>query len=156
MLKGNEIAEHDNIAMITSNLLISGAEMAEQLDLGHSAYMVTVRGPPDETIYRYFVGLDKVHPDGKSADYYFHLAWRDEDAGRDDHWMASATAAELRDYALRATVNMPPQFRCMVERAQLEDVKVPPLRLVTILLDTLPVGRVTILGDAARKCGLNL
>ncbi|KAK8114924.1 hypothetical protein PG999_006993 [Apiospora kogelbergensis] len=149
MLKGKDIAEYENIAMITSNLYIEGAEMAEQLDLGHSAYMVVDRGPPENTTYRYFVGLDKVAPDGKSGDYYFHLAWQDDNAGRDDHWMTSATAEELRDYALRATQNMPPQFRCMVERAQLEDFKVPPLRLITILLDSLPLGRVTILGDAA-------
>ncbi|KAK6866052.1 monooxygenase [Apiospora arundinis] len=149
MLKGKDIVEHDNIAMITSNLRLEGAEMAEQLDLGHSAYMVVIKGPPNDTYYRYFVGLDKVAPDGKSGDYYFHLAWEDANAGRDDHWMASATAEELRNYALRATKGAPRQFRCMVERAKLEDVKVPPLRLVTILLDTLPVGRVTILGDAA-------
>ncbi|KAK8048868.1 monooxygenase [Apiospora phragmitis] len=113
---------YDPISIFTSNLRLEGEEMVEQLALGHSAYMVVLQGP-DGVYYRYFVGLDKVAPDGKSADYYFHLAWPDEDAPRDDHWTHSMTAEEIRNFALQATQNLPPQFRCMVERAKLEDIK---------------------------------
>ncbi|KAK7969544.1 hypothetical protein PG988_008617 [Apiospora saccharicola] len=148
MLKGSDKFEYDKISILTSNLRLEGDALAEQLALGHSAYMVVLKGP-DGVYYRYFVGLDKVMPDGKSADYYFHLAWHDEDAPKDDHWTHSATAEQIRDFALRATQNLPPQFRCMVERAKLEDIKAPPLRLVTIILDSLPAGRVTLLGDSA-------
>ncbi|KAK8089774.1 hypothetical protein PG997_004735 [Apiospora hydei] len=148
LLKGVDQFEYDKISILTSSLRLEGEDLAEQLALGHSAYMVVLQGP-DGVYYRYFVGLDKVAPDGKSADYYFHLAWHDEDAPRDDHWTHSLSAEEIRDFALRAMQNLPRQFRCMVERAKLEDIKVPPLRLVTILLDSLPAGRVTILGDAA-------
>ncbi|KAH7357679.1 hypothetical protein B0T11DRAFT_298893 [Plectosphaerella cucumerina] len=81
--------------------------------------------------YMLFIGLDSVSDDGKTGNYYWDLIWPCEDGDRDDYW------------------DLKPEFRKVVDRTPEYMVLVPGLYFYVCLIDELPAGRVTILGDAA-------
>ena len=74
---------------------------------------------------------------------------RDPDVVKDDFWAFKATRDELLDEARSLISNLPARFRTIVDKATPEGIRVPPIRMYTLLLDSLPEGRVTLLGDAA-------
>jgi hypothetical protein len=137
---------------------LSGRDMEKQLEMGHSGYIVTYTDSDGVKAHN-FVGLNEVLPDGESGKFYFHCFFKDESARHEGHWTQSASREELLAEARRKTKNLPTKFRDAIDRAQIEGVKVPPLRLYTLAKEQMPVGRATLLGDAAHAmtpCELTL
>lgn len=88
-------------------------------------------------------------PDGKGGRYFFHLMQRHPNAGQDDFWTSKASAEQLLDEARRLTAGLPARFKKVIDKATPGGVRVPPIRMYCLLLDSLPESRVTLLGDAA-------
>jgi len=147
LVKGNDPLRPHETALITGELKLHGRDMAEQLELGHSSYILDTKF--EGKTYHLFVGLDKVAADGKSGDFYYHMMWPDVGADRRDHWTRTETAEHLRDYALKVLEGVPPHFRRVVEMTPPEGILLPTIRLYTLEMGELPTGRITLLGDAA-------
>lgn len=135
-------------ATINGHLWLEGERFAEQLALGHSSYIVDFAGE-DGQRYHLFVGLDRVAPDGRAGHYYWYVMWPSAAAARGTSWTLDAPAADLLAYARRATRALPAHFRLPVEATEAENIKRPAVQFHTLVLDALPAGRVTLLGDAA-------
>ncbi|KAI1331017.1 putative monooxygenase [Xylariaceae sp. FL0255] len=103
-----------------SNIL-SGDAMIEQLELGHSLYTVDMHSTNGSPMIL-LVSLGEIAPDGKSGTFFWVLIWPDEEAVKDDFWTNTASAEE--------------QWKFVTEKW-------------TLFLNSLPTGRVTLLGDAA-------
>lgn len=145
----DEVAmDTEPIAVISADFILRGRDMEEQLEMGHSGYVVGYTDSDGVKVHN-FAGLSEVLPDGKSGKYYFHCFLRDESARHEGHWTQTATQEELLAEARRKTKNLPAKFRTLIDRAQVEGVRVPPLRLYTLVIDQMPTGRATLLGDAA-------
>ncbi|KAI0010893.1 putative monooxygenase [Xylariaceae sp. FL0662B] len=148
LLKGQDVIKKPRQGVINGETILSGHDFEEQLQLGHSCYLVDV-SPSKETPSFLFVGLSEVFPDGKSARYFYNLFWRDEDATKVDFWPYSASREQLHEAAHQKTKHLPPQLRAIVDKVKPEGMKHPPIHFWTLCMDSLPKGRVTLLGDAA-------
>lgn len=142
-------------ATINGTTKLSGADFAEQLSLGHSSYIVFFRreqAQEQQQQYMLFIGLDSVSDDGKTGAYYWNLIWPCEDGDRDDHWAYTRGQAELLAHTKGVIKGLKPEFRRVVEATPEHMVMVPGMHFHVCLIDKLPAGRVTLLGDAAREC----
>ncbi|KAK7942446.1 FAD-dependent monooxygenase cctM [Apiospora aurea] len=152
ILKGNDPVQSDKLFLVSGDVHLTKPEMESQMTLSHSSYLVDFPGADDGKTYHLFVGLDKLSsPSGpqSGAEYYFHLTGEDEAADGDGFWTYSATREELCAFALRQARDLPERFRCVIGKATVERMKRPPVRLNTLIMESLPVGTVTLLGDAA-------
>jgi hypothetical protein len=136
-------------ATINGMTQLSGCDFAEQLSLGHSSYIVFFERKSQQ--YILFIGLDSVSDDGKSGNYYWDLIWACDDGDRDDHWAYTSNQKELLAYTRGVIEGLKPEFRKVVEMTPEHMVLVPGLHFHVCLIDELPAGRVTLLGDAARE-----
>ncbi|KAH6677024.1 hypothetical protein F5X68DRAFT_278183 [Plectosphaerella plurivora] len=134
-------------ATINGMTQLSGADFAEQLSLGHSSYIVYFHRKDQE--YMLFIGLDSVSDDGKTGNYYWDLIWPCEDGDRDDHWAYVGKQAELLAHTKEVIEGLKPEYRKVVDMTPEHMVLVPGLHFHVCLIDELPAGRVTLLGDAA-------
>ncbi|KAK8084489.1 monooxygenase [Apiospora hydei] len=152
ILKGNDPVQSEKLFLVSGDVHLTKQEMESQMTLSHSSYLVDFPGAEDGKTYHLFVGLDKLSSPSdpeSGADYYFHLTGEDEAADGDGFWTYSATREELCAFALRQARDLPERFRCVIDKATAERMKTPPVRLNTLIMESLPVGRVTLLGDAA-------
>ncbi|KAI1473836.1 putative monooxygenase [Daldinia eschscholtzii] len=124
LLGGEDVIRHPHQGMINGEVILSGHDMEQQLQMGVSCYLVDA-SLTDETPSFFFVGLSEVFPDGKSGRYYFNIFWRDENATKKDFWTYSASSEKLYETALEKTKHLPPKFRS--------------------------IGRITLLGDSAHS-----
>jgi 2-polyprenyl-6-methoxyphenol hydroxylase-like FAD-dependent oxidoreductase len=116
-----------------------------QLALGHSAYVFI--NPAQG--FAHFNGLHEVLPGGRSGRHYWMFMQPDPTIEQADHWLRNATQQEKLDYVLKATTNMPPQFRELFELTPASGIK-PEMHIWRDLeLESLPAGRVILLGDSA-------
>lgn len=149
--QGDPMRVHKS-ATINGMAQLSGADFAEQLSLGHSSYIVYFKRKDLE--YMLFIGLDSVSDDGKTGSYYWDLIWPCEDGDRDDHWAYTGSQAELLAHTNEVIEGLKPEFRKVVDMTPEHMVLVPGLHFHVCLIDKLPAGRVTLLGDAARKSSM--
>lgn len=145
--KQNDPMRIHKSATINGMTQLSGADFAEQLSLGHSSYIVFFQRGAQQ--YMLFIGLDSVSDDGKTGNYYWDLIWPCEDGDRDDHWAFTSGQAELLAHAKGVIEGLKPEFRKVVDMTPEHMVMVPGLHFHVCLIDELPAGRVTLLGDAA-------
>ncbi|KAK3201165.1 hypothetical protein GRF29_213g1344068 [Pseudopithomyces chartarum] len=134
-------------ATINGLTQLSGSDFAEQLSLGHSSYIVFFERKGQQ--YMLFIGLDSVSNDGKTGNYYWNLIWACEDGDRDDHWAYTGGQKELLAHTKSVIEALKPEFRKVVDMTPEHMVLVPGLHFHVCLIDELPAGRVTLLGDAA-------
>ncbi|KAJ4387402.1 hypothetical protein N0V93_007993 [Gnomoniopsis smithogilvyi] len=133
---------------------LTGDDFKQQLELGHSAYIVLTRAENHAVI---FAALNKVSPDGKKGYYYFLLHWFDEQAAHsapdNPYWTLTATKEELAVFAREHTKLLPERLRSLVDKVPVEGYKTPgiTLRSVELTPEQLPPGRVTLMGDAAHS-----
>ncbi|KAH7018073.1 uncharacterized protein B0I36DRAFT_435462 [Microdochium trichocladiopsis] len=145
--KQNDPMRVHKSATISGVTKLSGADFAEQLSLGHSSYIVFFRRGQQQ--YMLFIGLDSVSDDGKTGSYYWDLIWPCENGDRDDHWAFNSSQKELLAHTNEVIRGLKPEFRKVVEMTPEHKLLVPGLHFHVLLIDELPVGRVTLLGDAA-------
>lgn len=133
---------------------LTGDDFKQQLELGHSAYIVLTRAPNHAII---FAALNKVSPDGKTGYYYFILHWFDEAAAHSTpdkpFWTVTATQEELAAFAKEHTRAVPERLRALIDKVPVEGYKRPGiiLRGVDLTPEQLPPGRVMVMGDAAHS-----
>ncbi|KAF3005594.1 hypothetical protein E8E13_000521 [Curvularia kusanoi] len=145
--KQNDPMRVHKSATINGLTQLSGSDFAEQLSLGHSAYIVFFECKGQQ--YMLFIGLDSVSDDGKTGNYYWDLIWACDDGDRDDHWACTGVQKELLTYTKGIIKELKPEFRKVVEMTPEHMVLVPGLHFHMCLIDELQAGRVTLLGDAA-------
>ncbi|MCJ1286800.1 hypothetical protein MMC26_006146 [Xylographa opegraphella] len=133
------------LATIIGELDLSGEAFKRQLDLGHSGIMYL---DPDLGFFS-FVGLHYVSPDGLSARYYWNLMFYDSDVAKPDHWLQTASKQEKLNHALKATEKLSPKLREIFERTKPEEIREAQHVWRDIDLESLPAGRVILMGDAA-------
>ncbi|KAI1648214.1 putative monooxygenase [Daldinia loculata] len=150
LLGGKDVIKKPRQGVINGEIILSGRDMEEQLQIGCSCYLVDA-SLTDEAPSFLFVGLSEAFPDGKSGKYFFNLFWRDDEATKKDFWTYSASSEKLYETALEKTKHLPAKFRSIVEKTGPEGMKNPPLHIYTLTMDPelLPKGRITLLGDAA-------
>ncbi|KAI1139397.1 putative monooxygenase [Hypoxylon sp. FL0543] len=132
-------------AIIIGETTFAGEEFERQLSLGHSCYVVSSPGTPG---YFLFVGLRQANADGNSGAYYWLLVIEDEIFGREDHWSRSASQAEKLEYAIQLTSALEPEFTEVIKTTPASGIRTQPLILRDAEIDSLPAGRITLLGDA--------
>ncbi|KAI0847611.1 putative monooxygenase [Daldinia vernicosa] len=150
LLGGQDVIRKPRQGVINGEIVLSGRDMEEQLQIGSSCYLVDA-SLTDEAPSFFFVGLSEAYPDGKSGKYFFNLFWRDDEATKKDFWTYSASSEKLYETALEKTKHLPAKFRSIVEKTGPGGMKTPPLHIYTLTMDPelLPKGRITLLGDAA-------
>lgn len=139
------------IGVVIAETRLHGRDFAQQLELGHSAYVVPAPGNNGPPLGTMFVGLNSVQPDGQSGDFYWFLAWGDDKAAELPYWTSSAGSAEQLQYVRNAIRNVAPELRAIVDKTSPEGIVHPPLVFRECDLRSLPAGRVTLLGDAAHS-----
>ncbi|KAL7621329.1 hypothetical protein AAE478_008650 [Parahypoxylon ruwenzoriense] len=152
LLNGQDVIKKPGQGVINGEIILKGRDMEEQLEMGHSCYLVDV-SPIEDSPSFLFVGLSETLPDGKSGKYFFNLFWRDEDATKKDFWTYSASREKLYEAALEKTNHLPPKLRSIVEKTGPQGMKQPPIHFWTLIMESLPKGRITLLGDAAHFRG---
>ncbi|KAI0893022.1 putative monooxygenase [Annulohypoxylon nitens] len=131
--------------MIIGETILSGECFERQLSLGHSCYVKSAV----DTSYFLFVGLSEVSPDGTSGQYYWYVTQKDENAGKDDHWLRSASQTEKLEHALKSTSPLDPKFTEIIRETPTSGILQHHMIFRDIEIDELPTGRITLLGDAA-------
>lgn len=135
------------MATVVGEVTLHNDEVKRQLEIAHSAYTVDTKDGNNHPA-RLFVGLDVINPDKKSADYYWTVLWPDEgvtDAGFSN---APASAEQLLEMAREKLCLAPPGLREIVELSGPSSIRRTPLIIRDMVLESLPAGRVTLLGDA--------
>ncbi|KAI0145111.1 putative monooxygenase [Xylariaceae sp. FL1272] len=137
------------MAMVGGEKTLSGNDMTEQLELGHSLYVVDMHSVVGETMIL-LVSLAEINPDGKSGRWFYALIWPDESAAKGNHWYETAPDQERYDFVREKTKNLAAKCRYANDRTVVDDSTLnEPLRLYTLIMDSMPTGRITLLGDAA-------
>lgn len=149
LLGGRDLIKRPRQGTINGEVILSGRDMEEQLEMGHSCYLVDA-SPTEDAPAFLFIGLNEALADGKSGKYYFNLFWRDEEATKDDFWTGTATKEKLFETVLEKTKHLPSKFTSIIQKTGVAGMKQPPIRFSTLCMEPgqLPHGRVTLLGDA--------
>lgn len=135
------------MATIVGEVTLHNDEVKRQLEIAHSAYTVDTRDGNNHPA-RLFVGLDVINPDNKSADYYWTVLWPDEGATDAGFSNALASAEQLLETARQKMRLAPAELREILELSGPQSVRRTPLIIRDMVLESLPTGRVTLLGDA--------
>lgn len=123
---------------------MSGKDFETQLQIGHTAYCIVAPG------FFIFNALNRVLPDGKSAEYYFLFCERDSTVGDPKHWLMTATKEQKHHHVLKLMDAVDPKLRELVELTGVEGIKETPIVFWDATIPEFPsVGRVVLLGDAA-------
>ncbi|KAK6079469.1 early conidial development-2 [Seiridium cupressi] len=137
-----------SVAFISAELELGGEVMRQQLQLGHSMYRADYRDEDGNRLW-FFLSANGMAPDGKSGKFYGHLMWEDEAATKDNFWVHSATKDQLRECLIQKTASLPPRYKAAIDHATAMNMWAPPLRHSTLVMRSMPAGRITLLGDAA-------
>lgn len=133
------------MATIVGQLTLSGEAFKRQLALGHSGYMC-IR--PDLGFIS-FVGLHYTLPDGLSGRYYWNFMQTDPNVSDSGHWLQKASQQEKLDYTLKSISKMPSELREIFEMTPVEGIKPESYVWRDLELESLPAGRVLLMGDSA-------
>ncbi|KAI5927667.1 putative monooxygenase [Camillea tinctor] len=154
LLHGQDVMNPLPVGSLVGEIELSGAEFSQQLELGHSAYIVMGDSKDQCSI---FAALNKVSPDGNMGYYYFILHWVDEAAARSTedkpYWTVNATKEELAAFAKEKAKMYPEHLRVLIDKVPVDRYRKPGIVLQSVELtaEQLPLGRVTLIGDAAHS-----
>lgn len=137
------------IATIVGEGVLSGRDFERQLELGYSGYVASDASSKGDGRGQMFVGVNSVSADGKSGNYYWSMSYFDPSASNLPHWTSSASKERKYEFALEKTSHLLPEFREIIEKTGPEGISDNPLCFRELEIESLPVGKVTLLGDAA-------
>jgi len=133
------------LAAIVGEVELSGDAFKRQLELGHSAY---VYNSPALGFWN-FSALHHVLPDGVSGKYYWMWMQGDPKVAEPDHWLQTASQQEKLDHVVKEVAQMPAKIRELFESTPAEGIKKQSHIWRDLELESLPAGRVVLVGDAA-------
>lgn len=134
------------LTAIVGELTLSGKAFRRQLALGHSAYNLI----NPELGFIGFVGLHHTLPDGASGHFFWIFMQPDpDDVSHPQHWLQMTSQREKLDHVLKTVAKLPPKFREIFELTPADGVRKEPHVWRDLELDSLPAGRVVLVGDAA-------
>ncbi|KAJ4265953.1 hypothetical protein NW762_003926 [Fusarium torreyae] len=133
------------LAAIVGELTLSGDAFRRQLALSHGSYSLidADRG------YLTFCSLHKVAPDGQSAQYYWIMSNNDGTIADPNHWLRNASQQEKLDHVRHVMKDRAPRFREIFELTQASGIRAETHVWRDLELDSIPAGRVILMGDAA-------
>jgi len=137
------------IATVVGEVVLSGSDFERQLELGYSGYVASDAGSKGDGRGQMFVGLDSVSADGKSGNYYWSMTYFDLDASVLPHWITSASKETKYNLALEKTSHLLPEFREIISKTGVEGILDSSMCFRELEIESLPNGRVTLIGDAA-------
>ena len=114
------------------------------MSFGHSAYVATTSSGQ-----AFFSALNSVDPDGAHANFYW-MAMRPDPAlaKGEAPWTQHATQSEQHAEALRRVNDIDPKYTELLRLTPESGISTSPLVIRDILLEDLPVSRLTLVGDA--------
>lgn len=99
---------------------------------------------------RQMIGMLSMEPDQSSAHYFWALMLRRDDPFTLVDWLQKATSQELYDFAVESSQHLHPTLNGLIKYGgPAAMIRPQPKFLELVLPETLPTGRVTVLGDAA-------
>ncbi len=137
------ILEPVGLVIISGEPQLSGAALARQLQLGHSAWITFGPG------FHLFNGLNEVSADGDTGSYYWLLYLPDPNPTDPGHWLRTATREEKYEYVLKKIGGIDEKFQEGVKAGGAEVISDNFSLYYDAVIESLPVSRVTLLGDAA-------
>ncbi|PLN77494.1 FAD/NAD(P)-binding domain-containing protein [Aspergillus taichungensis] len=141
----DEVLKLVPLAAIVGEVDMSGEAFKRQLALGHSAYIYI---SPDLGFWN-FGGLHHVNADGVSGRHYWMYMEPDANVAEPDHWLQKASQAEKHEYVMQKVSKLPLKFREIFESTPASGIKPEPHIWRDLELESLPAGRVILMGDAA-------
>ena len=142
---------HDNplklrdlpLALVGGVTTLTKEQYEQQFKLGTSFYLVLAEDK------RIFVGLKNVADDKATAEYYWMHSWHIPMEDVEAHWTKQASKQEMHDYALKSVTEFQPSLTEIVRLTPVDGMMQPPIAMHDLLPIEPPLGRVTLLGDAA-------
>ena len=131
------------VGHVVGETTLEKEQFQRQLEIAHSAY-VAMAGSS-----RIFVGLNSVSEGGLTGNYYWTISWYDPEAQHEPYWTAAASKQELYAKALEVSKSFEPRFVEIIQLTNVDNILTPPLVLRDMILEHMPNGRITLLGDAA-------
>ena len=131
------------LASLIGELTLTKEQYERQLLIAHSFYIIF------GTQYRMFCGLKSVAEDQSTATFYWFLFWNDEKSADIDFWTTKASQKEMYEFALEKTKEIDPKLSELVRLTKAEGMVSPPIVVRDWVPEEIPMGRVTLLGDAA-------
>lgn len=134
---------HIPLGLVIGQITIPKSQYERQLAISPSFYYCYGKG------FGLFNGLMSISEDKLTADYYWMLSWKDPEAINPvGYWTSKASQKEMLDHALEKTKIMNPRLSELVRMTKPEGMLVPPIQVRDLVPTELPLGRVTLLGDA--------
>ncbi|KAK2614239.1 hypothetical protein N8I77_001085 [Diaporthe amygdali] len=139
------------VASIGGEVTLSGKDFENKLRLGHSSRSNFFSEPaePGLPVVHIFCALKRVLPDGHSGEYYWFTIWVDDNVADPAHWTKTASQRESHDFVIRTTRGMEPRVLNIIDLTPVNKLLGDPFPQRALMLTDLPIGRVTLLGDAA-------
>lgn len=98
---------------------------------------------------RMLISMKDVADDTKTADYVWMLTWHDDKATNEDYWVRDLTQEEMHEKAIEFTKDCYPGFTDMIKMTPASGMLKPLLVIKDMMPQEIPLGRVTLVGDAA-------
>ena len=139
--------------MILGEPVLSGEALQAQLRIAHSCW---IRFAFD---FWLFFGVNAMEADGKTGECYWMLFLNDANPADPNHWLRTASRQEKFDYTLNRIAGFEDKFQEAVKAGGPDAVRDSFLVYYDGIIESLPVTRVTLLGDAAHPltpCKLGL
>jgi 2-polyprenyl-6-methoxyphenol hydroxylase-like FAD-dependent oxidoreductase len=130
------------IKVIVGMVSLSGEAFERQLSLGYSSWRVTKEADETGPAVRLFVGLDYVEPDGMAGNYFWIITDPAQKA------LEATSNQEVLEIVREQVSGLEPRFKEILDIATADSIN-RSWTLRSLALEKLPLGRVTLLGDAA-------
>jgi 2-polyprenyl-6-methoxyphenol hydroxylase-like FAD-dependent oxidoreductase len=130
------------LTQVVANVILDREQLERQFKLGASAYIIRERN------YRFFVGVRHVSDDASHAELYWLWAQLNPDAVHGPLWPVNASKQEQYDFVMSCASNLDPKFKEILLLSKPEDIHSPALVLRDMVVEEMPSGRITLLGDA--------
>ncbi|KAI1338678.1 hypothetical protein F5Y15DRAFT_386605 [Xylariaceae sp. FL0016] len=143
-----ETLEYLPISTICGETILSGEAFLRQLEVAHSVALIGVS--PMDLWSVMLQAIVEVLPDQRSAKYYWILAWHNPiTLYNGSSHVDSISAEERLALARHVTKDLDPKLQHMLNHAKPSDLRTGAWVPRDGVVDSLPVSRVTLLGDAA-------
>lgn len=143
-LSGKDLLNTLPLSIIVGETSLPKEDYERIMSLGHSAYVATTSSGQSV-----FGALNSVDPDGAHANFYWMAMRPDPSLAKGElPWTQNATQSEQLAEALRRSNELDPKYTELLRLTPETGISTFPLVIRDIVIDDLPVSRLTLVGDA--------